>query len=170
VSPSGSSRASRSPSERSRCDFSTCCSHQGAPAPGQPPSSARSGPAALREKRALTGSLVAVLSRQEPLSALLLAHRRQREAVPSPGLTAWRKSRTGSPDAEGSPRGPSKPRWSATAERAKERSFPLQRFRRAAALGEFPHETSGRRVSPRGILCGGAASDHHGNNLLRIDS
>ena len=68
------------------------------------------GPGRLRENRALTVSLLAVSWVQLFASALLVAHRRQREAGPSPGLTARLEGRAESPDAEGSPRGPSKPR------------------------------------------------------------
>src|SRR5437016_2997251 len=70
----------------------TRCSHRRRPEVGPPPSSARSGPAATRENRALAGSLVAVLSRRKVLPSLLLAHRRQREADPPPGLAAWQES------------------------------------------------------------------------------
>ena len=61
---------------------------EGAPGVGPPPSSAHSGPAANIPNRAVAGTLVAGLARQKPLSSVLLAHRRQREADPPPGLAA----------------------------------------------------------------------------------
>src|SRR6266581_5206466 len=86
------------------CDLSTLCFLQSRPGVGPPPSSARSVPAARNENRVVAGTLVADLSRQKLFPSLLLAHRRQREADPPPGLAAWQK-----PHCEPRPGGV--PRW-----------------------------------------------------------
>jgi len=48
-------------------------------------------PGRWRQNRAVAVPLVAALPRQKLCSSMLLAHRRQREADPPPGLAAWRK-------------------------------------------------------------------------------
>jgi hypothetical protein len=109
---------------------------------------------------AVAGRSVAAFEVRKCLSALRPRSSPPREAPASPGLAARPESRTESPDAEGSPRGPSKPRWSAPAGSAQPRCLPCSGFAERRAWKVPLTEPEARRVSPRGILRGGAALSH----------
>jgi hypothetical protein len=99
--------------------------------------------------RTVAGTLVANLLRQQPLSPMLLAHRRQREADPPPGSQRDKRS-TVSPGAKGFHAGTLEIAMVCEAVFGPSRDSPLQRFRGAAAREKAPFKETRAAACPRG--------------------
>jgi len=136
-----------------RCHLSIRCSSRGRPGVGPPPSSARSGPTARSQNRAVAVALVAGLARQKRLKSILLAHRRQREAARRWGSQRGR-SLSVSPGPEAFSAATLEIAWWAEAMSRLWRDSPSHRFReRRAGRISLPN-TQGPPRGPAGNAAG----------------